>query len=324
MNDFKDIFKSTDIKIILCSMLICCLLGISENVKAVAAVGSHGANENPFVSEDHTGNENDEKNENQGENEKTEADKNITSLLTAKDYEQYSNAVVEWGVSMKSDHSKPGGTVPQGVSLRDYGAYYVGNTKEKVMYLTFDCGYEAGYTKKILKILKKHDIKAIFFVTESYIKSNVKIVKQMKKQGHLVGNHTCTHPRLTSCSFKKLKREVKRCAKTMKELTGYTMDQFIRPPEGVYSVRALKILQDMGYKTILWSMAYYDYDTSKQPGKQYVIDKFQTYYHKGAIPLLHAVSKSNMEALDEVIQFMQSKKYRFASLDELPERKQKT
>ena len=141
---------------------------------------------------------------------------------------------------MLSDHTTPGGNVPKGVALKKYQAYYVGNTKEKVMYLTFDCGYEGGYTRKILKTLKKENLKAIFFVTKPFIEENPKLVKKMKKEGHLVGNHTCTHPQLSKCNVAKIRKEINDCAKTMKKLTGYNMDAFIRPPEGVYSLRALK------------------------------------------------------------------------------------
>lgn len=232
-------------------------------------------------------------------------------------YKKYSNTSIGWGVSMHADHTTPGGNVPKGVSLKKYQAYYVGNTKEKVMYLTFDCGYEGGYTRKILKTLKKENLKAIFFVTKPFIEENPKLVKKMKKEGHLVGNHTCTHPQLSKCNVAKIRKEINDCAKTMKKLTGYNMDAFIRPPEGVYSLRALKVIKDMGYKTILWSIAYYDYDPQNQPSVDYVVNKFKTYYHKGAIPLLHIVSKADCEALPKIIRLMHSKKYHFKTLNEL-------
>lgn len=232
-------------------------------------------------------------------------------------YKKYSNTSIGWGVSMHADHTTPGGNVPKGVSLKKYQAYYVGNTKEKVMYLTFDCGYEGGYTRKILKTLKKENLKAIFFVTKPFIEENPKLVKKMKKEGHLVGNHTCTHPQLSKCNVAKIRKEINDCAKTMKKLTGYNMDAFIRPPEGVYSLRALKVIKDMGYKTILWSIAYYDYDPQNQPSVDYVVNKFKTYYHKGAIPLMHIVSKADCEALPKIIRLMHSKKYHFKTLDEL-------
>lgn len=237
-----------------------------------------------------------------------------------EDYSRYSNEKISFGLGLHKDHTVPSGDRPKGVKLKDYNAYYYdihAKKKDPVVYLTFDCGYENGYTKKILKILKKKKVKAIFFVTEAYIKSAPKLVKQMKKEGHLVGNHTCSHPQLTGCSVSRIKKEVNQCAKTMKKLTGYEIDKYIRPPEGVYSVRVLKILQDMGYATFLWSLAYYDYDTNKQPGKDYVINKFKTHHFNGMIPLIHAISKSNTEALPEVIDFLAEKGYRFGTVDEI-------
>ena len=177
-------------------------------------------------------------------------------------------------------------------------------------------GYEAGYTKKILKTLKKHHAKAIFFVTKDYIMSSPGLVKKMKKEGHLVGNHTTHHPRMAKLSVKRIQREIKECEKAMKKKTGFKMDPFIRPPEGNFSMRSIKVAKSMGYSTIFWSLAYYDYDTANQPGKNFVIRKFKTYYHNGMIPLIHACSKSNTEALGEVLTFLKKKGFRFGTLDE--------
>lgn len=245
------------------------------------------------------------------------------------DYSQYSNQKCEFGLSLNRSHTKPSCDMARGVKkLSDYNAYYcdtkAANKKKKVVYLTFDCGYENGYTKTILKTLKQNRIKAIFFVTESYIKQNPKLVKQMKKEGHLVGNHTCTHPQLPNCSETKLRQEINQCARTMKKLTGYTMDKYCRPPEGCYSQRTLKMLQDMGYATIFWSLAYYDWDPNHQPGAEAVLHKFKTYYHPGMIPLIHVVSKSNAEALPNVIHFLKKKGYRFGELSDFVKQPKKT
>lgn len=235
-----------------------------------------------------------------------------------KPLSQYSTTSYNWGLGLNKEHKKPGGSGPAGWKLKKDGAYYVGkhSKKDPVIYLTFDCGYEAGYTKRILKILKKHDIKALFFVTKPYITENPGIVKKMKKAGHLVGNHTSTHPRMAKLSVKRIKKEIKDCENTMKKLTGYEMDHFLRPPEGNFSIRSVKTAQRMGYSTIFWSLAYYDYDTAHQPGAKFVIDKFRTYHHNGMIPLIHGCSKSNTEALDSVIRMLEKKGYRFGTLDE--------
>lgn len=230
----------------------------------------------------------------------------------------YPTTAYNWGLSLNKEHKKPGGSGPSGWKLSQDSAYYVGkhSKKDQVIYLTFDCGYEAGYTKKILKTLKKNDVKAMFFVTTPYIKENPGIVKKMKKEGHLVGNHTTTHPQMAKLSVKKIKSEIQDCEKTMKKLTGYEMDHFLRPPEGNFSIRSVKVTQSLNYATIFWSLAYYDYEESDQPGADYVKNKFETYHHNGMIPLVHTCSKSNTEALDSVIKAMKDKGYRFGMLDE--------
>lgn len=233
------------------------------------------------------------------------------------DYSQYSNTKYGWYIIRKKNHEKAGGGIAADLKLSDYHAYYINaNTNERVMYLSFDCGYENGYTEKILKTLKKHHAKAIFFVTKPFIESNPELVKQMKKEGHLVGNHTSTHPSLPDKSVTDIKKEIKECEETYKKVTGYKIDPFIRPPMGDYSKRCLKVIKDLGYRTIFWSMAYYDYDVNNQPGKEYVVNHFKENYHKGAIPLIHNTSKSNCDALDDVLTFLEKKKYRFGTLDE--------
>ena len=235
-----------------------------------------------------------------------------------KALKDYSTTSYDWGLSLNKEHKKPGGSGPSGWKLKKDAAYYVGkySKKDLVVYLSFDCGYEAGYTKKILDTLKKYDIKAIFFVTKSYITQNAGIVKRMKKEGHLVGNHTSTHPRMAQLSIKRIRKEIEDCEKEMKKKTGYEMDYFLRPPEGNFSIRSVKTAQKMGYATIFWSLAYYDYDTANQPGADYVLGKFRTYHHNGMIPLIHTCSKSNTEALSSVIRLLKKKGYRFGSLDE--------
>ena len=189
------------------------------------------------------------------------------------------------------------------------------NTKKKYIYLTFDCGYENGHTKKIFIILKDKNTKAISFFKKPYIEGNAKLVKRMKKEGHLVGNHTSTHPRLGECNTDKIRSELKSVEKCMKKKTGYKLDKFVRPPEGNYSELALKTMQDMGYTTVLWSLAWYDYNPSDQPSTDYVVGRFKSYYHKGMIPLLHAISKADTNALPKIIKYMKSKKYEFRTLD---------
>ena len=233
-------------------------------------------------------------------------------------YEQYSNQKYAWWfVRMENHEPSQGG---EEFDIGQYGGYYRDKNaqeSDRVIYLTFDCGYELGFTDTILDTLKEHDARAIFFVTKSFIKSNPELVIRMKEEGHMVGNHTVTHPSMPDKSIDQLKQEITQCADYMYEQTGYHMDPYLRPPMGEYSERTLKLTQDMGYKSIFWSIAYKDYDAENQPGKQYVIDHFSTYHHNGAIPLIHNTSESNMEALDEVLTMLEEAGYRFGTLDEL-------
>ncbi len=229
---------------------------------------------------------------------------------------KYANKSVDWGLGHNTKHKTPNGEAPyHGFSLKKYDAFYHGSTKQKTIYLTFDCGYENGNTKKILKILKKNHVKAIFFVTKDYIEESPKLVKRMKKQGHLVGSHTSTHPRLSGCSEKKIRKELQGVEKTMLKKTGYALDKFIRPPEGNYSIRALQILQKLGYNTIFWSLAWYDYNVNDQPSVSYVLGRFKKYYHKGMLPLMHVVSRADTRALPKIISYMKSKGYTFGTVD---------
>ena len=251
----------------------------------------------------------------------------VPSPVWAKDYSKYSNSTVEFGLNLRKDHKKPTCEKPKGIKkISKYDAYYYDinayKKKDKVIYLSFDCGYENGNTKRILNTLKKKKVKAIFFVTERYIKKNTKLVKRMKKEGHLVGNHSCNHPRMTELSVKKMKKEIKQCAKTMKKRTGYEMDPYFRPPEGVYSQRVMKVTQDLGYYTVFWSLPLYDYEVDDQPGADYVVKKFKDHHFCGMLPLLHVISSSDRKALPRLIKAMKKKGYRFGTVDEfMPDKK---
>jgi len=229
-------------------------------------------------------------------------------------YDSLPNEKNAWWFKRNTEHQRSG--AQDKIDIAKYDAYYLGKD-EKVIYLTFDCGYENGFTPQILDTLKKHNAKAIFFVTKTFIRDNIDLVKRMKEEGHFVGNHTCSHPSMPTKSSQDVIKEITECATYMKEQTGYEMDPYIRPPMGEYSERTLKISQDLGYKTIFWSIAYLDYDVNNQPGKDYVVEHFKKYYHNGAVPLIHNVSKSNTEALDEVLTFLEQQGYRFPNVDEL-------
>ncbi len=232
-------------------------------------------------------------------------------------YYDYSNSKLGWWIKRGENHEPSG--CDDTLDIREYGAYYLGDCAvgEKVIYLTFDCGYENEYTNQILDVLKNQEVPACFFVTQTYIRDNIELTKRMKEEGHQVGNHTITHPSMPTKSYEEIIEELTGCADYMKEVTGYQMDPYLRPPMGEYSERTLKLTSDLGYKTIFWSMAYMDYDVNNQPGTEYVINHFEKYHHNGAIVLMHNVSSSNADALETVIVNLKQKGYRFASLNEL-------
>ena len=224
--------------------------------------------------------------------------------------------IERWWLKRNENHQTP--EVSDHIDLSKYDAYYVNpKCKKKKIFLTFDCGYENGFTPKILDVLKKLKIVAAFFVTKPFIREGRELVRRMKKEGHIVGNHTVHHKSMPTLSDRDNKQEIIDCAEYCKEATGYEMDHFIRPPMGEYNEKTLKLTKSMGYKTIFWSMAYVDFDVNKQPGKQYVVEHFKKYTHNGAIPLMHNVSQSNAEALDEVITNLKKEGYQFESLKKL-------
>lgn len=235
-------------------------------------------------------------------------------------YQETSGEMVQgierWWLKRNENHQTP--EVSDYIDLSKYDAYYVNpKCKKKKIFLTFDCGYENGFTPKILDVLKKQKIVAAFFVTKPFIREGRELVRRMKKEGHIVGNHTVHHRSMPTLSDRDNKQEIIDCAEYCKEATGYEMDHFIRPPMGEYNEKTLKLTKSMGYKTIFWSMAYVDFDVNKQPGKQYVVEHFKKYTHNGAIPLMHNVSQSNAEALDEVITNLKKEGYQFESLKKL-------
>ena len=230
-----------------------------------------------------------------------------------------SNTMMAWWFMRNENHTAP--SAQEEIDLSRYNAWYVKTdlkADEKPVFLTFDCGYENGYTPGMLDVLKKHKAPAAFFLCKHFIKDQPELVKRMKKEGHIVGNHTANHICMPEASEREIREEIAENAAYMKEATGYEMDHFFRPPKGEYSERTLQITKDMGYITVFWSLAYLDYDVNKQPGKEYVVNQFAKYIHPGDIPLIHNVSSSNAEALDDVLTALEQEGYSFCSLNELP------
>jgi peptidoglycan-N-acetylmuramic acid deacetylase len=225
-----------------------------------------------------------------------------------------SNKAYNWYFSRKSNHSQPTFGSPHKSLIDKHNGIAIGSKNSKDIYLTFDNGYENGYTNKILDILKANGVKVGFFVQGTYIDKNPSIVKRMVNEGHLVLNHTNSHPKMPSLSKEKLQQEIKTTESKYKKLTGKNMAKFLRPPSGTFSERTLSLTKDMGYTTVFWSMAHRDWVVNDQPGKQATYDHVTANIHNGAIILLHSVSKSNTEALDDIIKELKSRGYKFKAL----------
>ena len=194
---------------------------------------------------------------------------------------------------------------------------YGDECEEKVIYLTFDAGYENGNVEKILDVMRDEGVKGSFFILGNLINRNPELVLRMTNEGHLVCNHTLNHRNLTCASDELLEREVLGLEKAYKELTGKEMAKFFRPPEGTFSETLLKKVQNLGYKTIFWSFAYADWDNGAQMSKEVAINKIITNLHNGEIMLLHPTSATNAAIMKDLIRELKAQGYRFATLEEI-------
>lgn len=228
---------------------------------------------------------------------------------------ELSNKVLAWGFRRGENHQQ---AVLDSESLKvveKFNGIAMGNSEKKYIYLTFDAGYEAGYTEGILKILKENDVTATFFITAHYVNTATDLVKQMIQNGNTVGNHTVNHACLPSLSDDEIKEEIMKLHNSVYEVTGYEMTYF-RPPKGEFSERTASIVESLGYTSVLWSNAYDDWDTSKQGRSDYGKKKVLDNLHNGAIILLHSTSEDNLTMLDSMIKEAKQMGYEFKSLDE--------
>lgn len=218
-----------------------------------------------------------------------------------------SNQPIHWGFK-KAQNGKPAEAGQEyDELLAKYGSYYKGPSNKKILYLTFDNGYENGYTAQILDVLKKEHVPAAFFVTGHYLKTAPELVQRMVKEGHIVGNHSWSHPDLTQVSDEKLKLELKKVKEKTAKLTKQKEMNYMRPPRGILSERTLALAKEEGYTHVLWSLAFVDWQTNNQKGWKYAYQNIMAQAHPGAILLLHTVSKDNAEALEKVIQDLKKK-----------------
>lgn len=228
-----------------------------------------------------------------------------------------SSASSSWGLSFQNEGERPVGnaTIEE---LKEYNAYYAQDTDEKIIYLTFDAGYENGNTPLILDALKKHQAPATFFVVGNFISDNPDLVKRIVNEGHTVGNHTMTHPDMSGISSKEsFQKQLTDVESLYKSVTGEKMTHFYRPPQGIYSQSNLRMAKELGYSTFFWSLAYVDWIQDKQPSKEEAFSKLLSRIHPGAIVLLHNTSSTNGQILDELLTRWEDMGYQFHSLKEL-------
>ena len=222
-----------------------------------------------------------------------------------------------WGLSFRSEGSAPLGPA-SAQQLAKYDGVYLGDTAEKVIYLTFDAGYENGCTARILDTLKEQDVPAAFFLVGNYMEKNGDLVRRMVEEGHIVGNHTMHHPDMSKLSDKaSFSKELTDLENLFRQVTGKELPKYYRPPQGIYSEENLKMAQELGYKTVFWSLAYVDWQNDNQPSAEYAFSKLLPRTHNGAVVLLHSTSATNAKILDELLTTWKDMGYRFGTLDEL-------
>lgn len=220
-----------------------------------------------------------------------------------------------WGFKKNTNHEVPDIGAYQDI-LNKYGAYYADNSGEKNIYLTFDNGYEEGYTDEVLDVLQKEDVPATFFVTGHYVESQPDLIERMVDEGHIVGNHSYHHPDFTVISKESMRKELEDLEEAVAEVSDQKELKYLRPPKGVFSEETLEWANELGYIHVFWSLAFVDWETSNQKGWEYAFDQIMEQIHPGAVMLLHTVSADNAEALEHLITELKAQGYTFRSLDD--------
>lgn len=238
-----------------------------------------------------------------------------TVQTSSQSINSLSNKKIEWGIKRNDNHMQPDLGSTNKKILDEYKGIAMGNSESKKVYLTFDEGYEAGYTEKILETLKQNEVKATFFITAHYVNTKPDLVEKMIEEGHIIGNHTVNHKSMPSLSLEEIKKEIMDLHTSIYERFGYEM-KYIRPPKGEYSEKTVAYCNSLGYTTVMWSFAYDDWDENKQGREEYAKKKILDNIHNGAVILLHGNSKDNTNVLDTCIKEIKKMGYEFASLDE--------
>ena len=223
----------------------------------------------------------------------------------------------DWGLGFSEKGQPPTGMATS-EELKEYEAYFLGDSSQKKIYLTFDAGYENGNTEAILDALKKHQVKATFFVVGHYLETAPELVKRMEEEGHTVGNHTYHHYDMSKISdMDSFSKEIKSVEEKYREITGEEMTKYYRPPQGKYSIDNLQMAKELGYHTFFWSLAYVDWKEDAQPTKEEAFEKILSRIHPGAIILLHNTSSTNAEILDELLTKLELSGYEFGTLEQV-------
>ena len=238
-------------------------------------------------------------------------------LLAASQFLYQAVPTGAWGLHFSSEGSAPQGPAT-GQVLSKYDAAYLGDTTQKVLYLTFDAGYENGCTARILDALKAQNVKAAFFLVGNYMEKNPDLVRRMVEEGHIVANHTMHHPDMSKIENKTaFAKELGDLENLFREITGKELPKYYRPPQGTYSQKNLELAKELGYKTVFWSLAYVDWRNDAQPTREQAFEKLIPRTHNGAVVLLHSTSATNAAILDELLTKWESLGYRFAPIEEL-------
>ena len=249
--------------------------------------------------------------DNEGESKRVK----LKETILANNNLVLSNKRIEWGIKRNDNNAQPDLGLTNKNLIEKYNGLAIGNSQKPYIYLTFDVGYEGGYTNKILDVLNDNNVKATFFVTGQFVKTNPEIVKRMIDEEHIVGNHTENHKSMPDCSDETIKEEIMKLHKRVYEQFEYEM-KYMRPPKGEYSEKSLNCIQTLGYKVVMWSFAYDDWENDKQGREEYGKRKIIENLHNGEVILLHATSKDNANILDYVIKEIKKQGYELKSLDE--------
>ena len=224
------------------------------------------------------------------------------------------NTKIEWGIKRNENHKQPDLGKKNKEILEKHNGIALGNNEKPYVYLTFDLGYEAGYTDKILDTLKENKVQGVFFITAHYLNTQPELVKRMINEGHIVGNHTVNHKSMPSLTNEEIKKEVMDLHQAIFQKYNYEM-KYIRPPKGEFSERTIEATEKLGYKTVMWSFAYVDWDEKKQPSEQEALNRIMENLHNGEIMLLHGTSKTNAGIMDEMIKKVKEAGYEFRSIE---------